>query len=1031
MSKLNNKKIGLNSIFDKIKEKYNEVSFKRRSLSQDILIDFTEEVIVRNLYKKTKITLKRPKKEKNKKPKSASKETQKHISLNNYKNNKNENINFNKNISSAQNKILKFENNNIKIVSKFNDLKEEKVNNKKEISLKLLKVLNCINKLNNTKLKKKYFDKMKCDLFTNSKIINSNLNNNNSIRKIHSSISCDINNKSKLENKEYKIYKTRKINSSNNYEIIRNNSSKKNSIEKNIKIIKRVYVKQLYNSEDENNSQNMKKKDNQLLNSKDDVVDINKNKNYNLTENRYSLEYNPSNEDKNGTQILDILKNLRKKKINKIGIKNNFSQKFKTEYTKYNHFIPKIPIKNVKKMDLIYNNSYSINKNNNKFLSLNSNEDTTLLINNANNNQIIKQSSPIFKKYNTNKYQNNEKDININYINSKNNACGNIINRDYKYNNMMEKEFNNALENNSGKKEINNSSFDKNFTNIIYLTSPVKNNYYYNKNIKHFIPDKTIDKKIKLFQPRNKTNVINDYFNKYEINREDKLLSNNNTLNKSIKKRKIIHYNNSKLKINTNQINNNYIRQTKIIKSSLIKNRFDNNKFIEEERLKGNSNYNLQFNSNKRKVNEFDSNENDNNIRKSNQECQINYSLSKISVNSCGEKNIVSFEISNQLNSNHGNNYKDLKKDINSPDINKDIANNFEHNLKIENNNKKIINNNYIEKNGELFYSVRESNDNIKINNLNNRINNNPINMSLSLSSFDENETNNEYEDIYLNSNYFKFKIINKKSKIIAFLSNNEKNEKKLKAKIPLKSYINIIRKIIERRDKNSRKEEEMNSEDRIINIKKQNIEKENNTNIKSLSIRNYQNFLNKLMNEIELNIIDIKDYLNQNNINNNNLNLNIQILENKIKSFKKYIIFLLIKKHYTKSISLKEKLITDKSKNIEKRKDEIYRFFISLKAEINSNIDSKKNKQKREEYFMKILDILKHYEYITRRDIKKGKYLFKQKYSKNNGSNKELINNEKKIDYKNKKLFMALSIVVLPLLYIFNYLNSYKKIIL
>ena len=163
MSNINKKNIDLNSIFDKIKEKYNKSDLSRRSLSQDVLFDYFEEVIVRKIYKKTKITFIRPKNilenEKKKRPKSTSKgKERKNISLTYYKTKKyknDRNINYDKKIFSVQNKKLKYDNNNIKIISQFNDLKCKEINNNKEKSEISLKIINILEKSKIKKLKKK------------------------------------------------------------------------------------------------------------------------------------------------------------------------------------------------------------------------------------------------------------------------------------------------------------------------------------------------------------------------------------------------------------------------------------------------------------------------------------------------------------------------------------------------------------------------------------------------------------------------------------------------------------------------------------------------------------------------------------------------------------------------------------------------------------------------------------------------------------------------------------------------------------
>ena len=176
--------------------------------------------------------------------------------------------------------------------------------------------------------------------------------------------------------------------------------------------------------------------------------------------------------------------------------------------------------------------------------------------------------------------------------------------------------------------------------------------------------------------------------------------------------------------------------------------------------------------------------------------------------------------------------------------------------------------------------------------------------------------------------------------------------------------------------------------------------------------------------------------------LSSNNFFPYIQKFDIKINSFKNHILYLLIKKHYLKSISQKEKLINDKTKEIEENKNQIYKYFVYLKNFINSIKDTNNNNQKKKEYIMIIIDILKHYENINLHDIKLAKKLFKErkikKYiydnnikNKNINKNKYMRNSASRIeafDHKKTKLYMTLSYVVLPLVYIINYLNTYQK---
>ena len=1032
MSNINKKNIDLNSIFDKIKEKYNKSDLSRRSLSQDVLFDYSEEVIVRKIYKKTKITFIRPKNilenEKKKRPKSTSKgKERKNISLTYYKTKKyinDRNINYDKKIFSVQNKKLKYDNNNIKIISQFNDLKCKEINNNKEKSEISLKIINILEKSKIKKLKKKCFDKMKYILkernFTKIKSGNNNLK-----IKIHSSISCDIKDKSKQEYKNYNINKKRKINSSNNSEIDRKSSSKQNSFEDNIKIIKRIDIKPLYSSEDENNV-NQNTDNGEYKSLQTSVNNSNEKENkiyYNLTEKK-QLEINNSREKNDDIHIIDILKKIKKNIINKNNVKNNSNQKLKKlkidnkinnhfNNKFINNFIPK-PIKSDYKKQLIDNNYNLINQSNIK------NNKNIILLNNENYNNIIKQNKSIYEKYSSKKHKNNETYINKNYFNRINISSKNIINTDNVYNKKIKNEIDNSFENSYEKQQ---KSVSKNKSNIISLISPKKSEInYFTKTFKHFIPDKNNDKKIKLVQIKNKIDEINDYFNKFEKNKRDKLLINKKNMKKSIEKENIkIISNNSNMKENIYQFENkNDIEEVKIIKSSIIiKSNYNNeynNPINQEKIIINNLKYNNQYKST---INNIEISKKE---KGKSQKSQIN-SIQENKNKSFNEKIINSFKVPNSIKT-----FK-INESINtyySIDNNKDIINDIDNKLKIDNyNNKSIIKNNYIEKSGELFYSIRESIDHMNINNLNKPINNNKNNMSLSLLSLDENEKNIDIEKIDLNSNFFKYKIVDRKNRIISFLSNKYgKNGKDLKVKLSLYSYLKIIIKLIEKKDKNSIQRKEMCAKKiELINNNIRKIKKENKNNIKAISIRNYKNFIDKLINEIKINNNTGRD----NNLNENNIFMNIQKFDNEIKSFKKYILFLLINKHYLKSISQKEKLITDKSKIIEKRKKNIYKFFIALKNSINSFTDTKDNKHKKEEYFMMLLDILRHYKCINHRDIKIEKKWYKQNYSKNI-NNKALIKGEERFDHRKTRLLMALSVIILPFVYILKYMNTYQK---
>ena len=159
MSKSNNEKIGLTSVFDKIKEKYNEFDTTKRSQSQDILINYTK------VYKKTKIIIKRPQiiDNKNIKAKSVSKKkSKKYLSLTyNIKNKNNKILNYNYFNTSAKNKNIKFENNNIRIINNFDEFENNKFNNELDSQKKTLFLIKIMDRLYSKYLKEKYTNKMK------------------------------------------------------------------------------------------------------------------------------------------------------------------------------------------------------------------------------------------------------------------------------------------------------------------------------------------------------------------------------------------------------------------------------------------------------------------------------------------------------------------------------------------------------------------------------------------------------------------------------------------------------------------------------------------------------------------------------------------------------------------------------------------------------------------------------------------------------------------------------------------------------
>ena len=1030
MSNINTQKFGLNSIFDKLREKYNEVDINgKRSLSQDILYDYSQEIIVKKKYTKRKITLKRPKNsisnEKKKRAKSLSKTKIPKIKYlttkKKAKKKLNNNLIYNKHIFSANNKILKYENNNIRIVNNFNYL-----SNYNKGMFHLIK-----------SIKKGFFNKIKNIL--NILAINNNLEGPK-IKNYLYSLSYDKNekeNKNLEENNNHN--KNKKNNNSSNY-IKRKSSSKRNSFEEeNIKIINNMDVKQLNSPEEEENNNKrityVKNKQFENYNK-----DINDNINY-LKCNKIDFKEKKKDDD---IGFLDTLKKI-KKKVNKIqssnkksyeNNENSINNNTKTNFNSFNKHASKISKNHI--MPKIY---YK-NKNNNSFNNLNRNKKTVFLtgekLRNKNyvNNFLIKENQPINYLYSQNKKNLPNKEV-TNNINITNN---NIIKNDNNYN----------IKTNSEKKnnktifdhvKINNKQLIRrddvyNRKNIINLINPIKDSNYnfHFDNIKYFNPDKNIEQTVKIFQVKNEFNKINYYFentinkekNKMYINGGD--LPNKDKIKFPLNENEIIINNDNSN--NSNPININNYKKEQIL--------FDSTNY--------NSYYNNNYNNNP--LNSFDDNVN------KEQNDKENIKIETLSEdNNCKDKKINnSYEILNPLNleqnSNNTIDNEDFNIKINSKnEINslgnedefiKNNINNTKFEYKENNQKKYLYNKNIIEKSGDFFYSVKESSDNLNLNSLNldnnNKIINKKNNMSLSLSSLDakENEEsiNDENFELFISDNYLKYKIIDKEKNIINFLSNKygEKDKNIKKVKIRLSSYLKIIQRI---------------AETKIVCENEQDIikTKENeNKNVKPISIRYYQNVINKLIYEMnENNNIKINND-NIDKISNNNIILYIQKFDSKINSFKNYILYLLVKKHYLKSISQKEKLMNDKTKEIEKHKNEIYQCYYNLKNVIGSLDDTKNNNKKKKECIMMIIDILKHYKYINHKDVKLAKKLFNERKIKkliyHNNIRKVNINIDKinsvnrneTFDHKKTKLFVSLSYVILPLVYIISYLNNYQK---
>jgi len=1083
MSKLNQQKFGLYSVFSKIREKYKEMDAPLRSSSQSVEIKYTKEVIIKNVYKKTKIIIKRPEKIDimKKKTRSISGDKYKKIKYLTYKkktktkygNNINTiNITSYKNISltsvkNKNNKYIDMANDNLASLYKKKDEKEKKN--------KILILTNIINKMYMKYIKEKYANKMRTILNyyskneNNEKDKNERYKSHKSSKKHSDSSSCDVKNKSKIKiNLDYNNSYTKKRKHHKSTNIInRNNSSKRDSYEENIKIISEIDVKELNTSEDEvhNNS----------------IKNLSKDNNYQMSsENKPNPNlFNRKNEENEKKEdFISILKKLKKDQINKSMSNNKKKSNEKINYMNYlsnekfyynnnnyenddfleennNNFFPNdIQNQNYNNFNYIPKTSRTINSNekeeifNNNMPDNSKKKKTEININKENiyndtefdNNIIIKQTMPTYISYKENEFEIDEKDSNSNnikYINNINITNNNIINNQ---NNKNSQNLNNTEKNKRFTPKNNNS----NNINIMDLISPVKEEEQNMQNKTRFNPDKNIDKKIRFCQIKNKIIEIDNIFRNYQ-NMQKNIKNSKGNINIKKYKNSIPKSNSKKSKNKDvkNELNNkieisafSYEKENNSDNENENKNEKDDSQNInikkqsilfEESNNDSYSNYKNNPLDSLKNEKEKDKKElqiqtltEDSNINNdTTNKYNMNFSMNtdKKEESNCYNKN----DISNDININI-----DLKKQINTLDED-DFEHEQEKNTQITNNNKLISDkkNEIIQKSEEFFYPVK-SNDLIDYNS-NNSLNNN---ISASENSLDE-EKSNSKDNANLSNKYLEYKIIDKKRRIISFLSNNKSNTNKKIVYIPFSSYLYIISLIIHENEG----EGEGKYENEIKESKKDVVDK-------PISIRFYQNCIQKLIVEInsgsEAKENDVNSY--NSNGSKNNIFLNIQRFDDKIKSFKKYIIYLLVKKHYLNSEKLKQKFISEKNNSVIEHEKDIYEFFTFLKSCIISLKEDNYNNQKKKEYKVMILDILNNYSKINIRDVAIAKKLYKEgKINKYISINKNKIHKykynishdkkEKKVfDKKNLKLFITLSFLVIPLIYIYNYLDSNQK---
>jgi len=274
---------------------------------------------------------------------------------------------------------------------------------------------------------------------------------------------------------------------------------------------------------------------------------------------------------------------------------------------------------------------------------------------------------------------------------------------------------------------------------------------------------------------------------------------------------------------------------------------------------------------------------------------------------------------------------------------------------------------------------------------------NNQIGKKILLNENEKNSENLLLDNTNIIINKLLIYHIIKKNNNILLRFNYENKNKNIHIKIykiPLISYFNICKKV--------------------------SYEKEE----KNISILYYELLLNKFIKKIHL----YKKYFSKNNNNTNisiydNINVNdnkIKVFEEKLKDFKKYYLYILVKKYYIKNKNLK-KLFVENSK-IYQKINEIINIF-------NSTLILIKDKYNYTQYD-KINNIIKKYAKITSKEIIKEKINYKKNKDKNK---KEILNSHNKNNVLYKKEINEIYIkrivdIIIPIFFIVNYLMCNLK---
>ena len=549
----------------------------------------------------------------------------------------------------------------------------------------------------------------------------------------------------------------------------------------------------------------------------------------------------------------------------------------------------------------------------------------------------------------------------------------------------------------------NNNSYITNNNYVLY-NRKINNSAIHNRFNKYILNDETNfnDSNNSIFRKgiNNK-----DFYNKTYIKKS--LSKDMNSFNKINNLKKLISPENLNKYYSTtfnNVINNNKTKSNIDCIQILIKT-FIKDKFIIKK------NENIEFNESIDIINNI---KNENGIKCFNINTPyIKRSLNNLNTLSIGNvdkkrKNLIILNSENsKINSNKKEEYNDISLSTTADKKNNNISNGRINDSKIKNKNKNL----------NLQKNINKCKiDNLKTKNIGEipRIKN---------IYFDNSKSRNR-----LNKNNFSF--LNK-SQSLTNLENNSNPENKIN-----KQLFNSL-------DKN------------YLSIEENTINNENNINNKNnklyISKESYEELIKELLtktNDIKNKFFtDINDSKSDNNLIYNDktvdniyikeIDNNIIEFEEKLKLLKNNYLCLLIKKHFLKKKSDKEKII--KEINIINKRELFNKEYLKVINNIKEKINVGNNMKNI--YLDKVINILEKYKNISKYDIKYTKKIFLEK----NGispDDLDIKTNNKKQNINNNKFFEGLfsnnlntkkiitsTTVIIPFLYGISYLE--KKIIL